>query len=333
MIKNAARPRGRPRSFDEREALEKATQVFWSKGYDGVTIDDLVDGMWCWSAEPLGFSLRGQADDILARPQGVTQEKKGARAAKALLSPQTLRAALASFLRYIVESATEEGSAVGCLFVCVAPLVDDAEVRQFLQSAAAGAVALMEGRFRDGITAGEIPSVFPVAARAIQVADLALVVLLMRAQIGTPRNTLLGDAEEAADLVLLPRETSHRRSGSARKSPYGSRSLKEYGDAARELLRKLKEKACPRIRVHNELRVRKGLRQTDGAEATVPPQAEIPASKLPVIADRTTFIIGPSKLWRHVSWVVPRCGGKIEPAVPSCRRYGRLLQFRNRSVR
>ena len=45
MVQNAAKPRGRPRSFDERDALEKATQVFWSKGYDGVTIDDLVAGM------------------------------------------------------------------------------------------------------------------------------------------------------------------------------------------------------------------------------------------------------------------------------------------------
>ena len=45
MVQNDARPRGRPRSFDERDALEKATQVFWSKGYDGVTIDDLVAGM------------------------------------------------------------------------------------------------------------------------------------------------------------------------------------------------------------------------------------------------------------------------------------------------
>jgi AcrR family transcriptional regulator len=45
MVSNIARPRGRPRSFDEAGAIEKATQVFWSKGYDGVTIDDLVAGM------------------------------------------------------------------------------------------------------------------------------------------------------------------------------------------------------------------------------------------------------------------------------------------------
>ena len=88
--------------------------------------------------------------------------------------------------------------------MCVAPLVDDAEVRQFLQNAAAGAAALVEGRFRDGISAGEIPSDFPVAVRASQVMDFARG-LTMRAQIGTPRKTLLRDAEEAADLVLLPR--------------------------------------------------------------------------------------------------------------------------------
>src|SRR5207302_9796529 len=143
--------------------------------------------------------------------------KKGARAAKALLSPQTLRASLAGFLRHAVESATEQGSAVGCLLVCVAPLVDDAEVRQFLQNSAAGALAMVKRRFRDGISAGELPSDFPVAARASQVADLSRG-LTMRAQMGTPRKTLLKDAEEAADLVLLPRGTSHGPSGSARKA-------------------------------------------------------------------------------------------------------------------
>ena len=55
-----------------------------------------------------------------------------------------------------------------------------------------------------GISAGELPSDFPVAARASQVMDLGRG-LTMRAQMGTPRKTLLRDAEEAADLVLLPR--------------------------------------------------------------------------------------------------------------------------------
>ena len=82
--------------------------------------------------------------------------------------------------------------------------MNDAEVRRFLQSAVTGAAALVERRFRDGISAGDIPSDFPVAVRAIQVTDFARG-LTMRAQVGTPRKTLLRDAEEATDLLLLSR--------------------------------------------------------------------------------------------------------------------------------
>ena len=202
MILNTTRPRGRPRNFDELEALAKATQVFRSKGYDGVTIDDLVDGMGV--GRPTLYAVFGDKRAIFMRALRAYAERKGASAAKALLSPQSLRDSIADFLKYAVESATEKGSARGCLMMCVAPLVNDAEVQRFLQSAAAGGAALVERRFRDGISAGEIPSDFPVAARATQVTDLARG-LTMRAQLGTPRKTLLKDAEAAADLVLLPR--------------------------------------------------------------------------------------------------------------------------------
>ena len=205
MVHNAVRPVGRPRSFDESDALKKATQVFWSKGYDGVTIDDLVAGMGV--GRPSLYAVFGDKRAIFLRVLKAYAEAKGARAAKALLSSQSLRDSIAGFLKFAVESATEKGSARGCLLICVAPLVDDAEVRQFLQKAAAGGAALVESRFRDAISAGEIPSDFPVAERAIQVTDFGRG-LTMRALIGTPRKTLLKDAEEAADLVLQPR---HRK--------------------------------------------------------------------------------------------------------------------------
>ena len=202
MIQKTTRPRGRPRSFDETGALEKATQVFWSKGYDGVTIDDLVEGMGV--GRPSLYAIFGDKRAIFLRALKAYAERKGALAAKALLSPQTLRDSIAGFLRYAVESATQKESARGCLMMCVAPLVNDAEVQQFLQSAVAGGVALAERRFRDAISAGDIPPDFPVTERAIQVTDLARG-LTMRAQLGMPRKTLLKDAEEAADLVLQPR--------------------------------------------------------------------------------------------------------------------------------
>jgi AcrR family transcriptional regulator len=229
MVPNTTRPRGRPRSFDELEALEKAIQVFWSKGYDGVTIDDLVDGMGV--GRPSLYAVFGDKRTLFLRALRAYAEKKGALAAKALLSPQTLRASLASFMRQTVEFSTAEGSALGCLIVCVAPLVDDAEVQQFLQQATAGAMAMVERRFQDGISTGEIPPDFPVAVRARQVIDIVHG-LTMRARMGSTRKALLRDAEEAADLVLLPRGTAHGPSGRGRQArtvvrpgPHGGRAV------------------------------------------------------------------------------------------------------------
>src|ERR1700732_1779949 len=150
---------------------------------------------------PSLYAVFGDNPAIFLRVLRAYAERKGASAAKALLSPQSLRDSIAGFLRYAVESATQKGSARGCLMGCVAPLGNDAEVQRCLQSAGAGGAALVERRFRDGISTGDIPPDFPVAVRAIQVTDFARG-LTMRAHIGTPRKTLLKDAEEAADLVL-----------------------------------------------------------------------------------------------------------------------------------
>ena len=76
MFQNAGRPRGRPRSFDERDALEKATQVFWSKGYDGVTIDDLVAGMGV--GRPSLYSVFGDKRTLFLRVLKAYAETKGA---------------------------------------------------------------------------------------------------------------------------------------------------------------------------------------------------------------------------------------------------------------
>src|ERR1700750_3200940 len=113
MIQNTARPRGRPRSLGETGGLEKAPQVFWSKGYDGVTIDDLVEGMGV--GRPSLYAVFGDKRAIFLRALKAYAEAKGARARKALLTPKNLRESIAGFLKFAVESATEKGSARGCL--------------------------------------------------------------------------------------------------------------------------------------------------------------------------------------------------------------------------
>ena len=85
MIQKSAKPRGRPRNFDETGALEKATQVFWSKGYDGVTIEDLVAGMGV--GRPSLYAVFGDKRAIFLRVLRAYAERKGALAAKAPAQP------------------------------------------------------------------------------------------------------------------------------------------------------------------------------------------------------------------------------------------------------
>lgn len=42
---SSAMPSGRPREFDETEVLERAMQHFWSRGYEGAALADLLDAM------------------------------------------------------------------------------------------------------------------------------------------------------------------------------------------------------------------------------------------------------------------------------------------------
>ena len=199
MVKKSTRPRGRPRRFEEAEALAGATRVFWAKGYDGATVDDLVVGMGV--GRPSLYAIFGDKASLFMRCLEDYGGRSGALVARALLDPPGVREAIREFLRFSVVSATREGSPPGCLLACVAPLVDDERVRAFLVLGVERMTEMVERRLRAGIDAGELPPDFPAALRARHTLELSGG-LVMRARIGLPREDLLADADEAAVLLL-----------------------------------------------------------------------------------------------------------------------------------
>jgi AcrR family transcriptional regulator len=198
MVKKYVRLRGRPRTFDESEAVLQATKVFWTKGYDGATLDDLVDGMGV--RRPSIYAIFGDKSTLFMR---CLEEyaMRAAVAAQEQISKTDVHDAISGILKLSVENATSEGAPLGCMLVCVAPLVDNKMVRDYVAHMVKQTTAAIEQRLQEGIDAGELPKSFPVALRARQTMDISGG-LVVRARIGAPREELLIDAEAGANLIL-----------------------------------------------------------------------------------------------------------------------------------
>jgi AcrR family transcriptional regulator len=199
MIEKTLRPRGRPRNFDENEALNGATKVFWAKGFDGATIDDLVAGTGV--GRPSLYATFGDKEALFMRCLKHYSETIGTLAVRALSAPTDIRGAILGFLRQGVEGVTGDDSPPGCLMACIVPAVADSKVREFSALGMAQAETIIEQRFQDAVAAGELPPHFPCAVRSRQVLGMASAFAL-RARAGASREALLVDADEGVALIL-----------------------------------------------------------------------------------------------------------------------------------
>jgi AcrR family transcriptional regulator len=199
MVKKSIRPRGRPRTFDEDEAIRKATDVFWAKGFDAASIDDLVEAMGV--QRPSLYAIFGDKATLFIRCLDAYQIRFRKRVIEALTSPMSVHGAISALLRISVENATGKGTPSGCLFVCVAPLVDNDYVRSYLPTVFTEMTTAVAKRLREGVESGELPIDFPCDSRARIMIDLSRG-LVVRARIGISREELLNDAEDQASLVL-----------------------------------------------------------------------------------------------------------------------------------
>lgn len=167
--------------------------MFWAKGYDAATVDDLVAGMGI--NRPSLYNVFGDKATLFMRCLQTYAEQLGALAAVALAAPN-IADAVRGFFELSVEHATR-AKTLGCLLVCVAPMVDDAKVRSYVVRISEAATRSIEARLR----ASDLPRKFPFAERAQQIVDLSAG-LTVRARSGASRKLLLRDAAAAAALVL-----------------------------------------------------------------------------------------------------------------------------------
>ena len=174
-------------------------QVFWAKGFDGATVDDLVAAMGV--GRPSLYATFGDKEALFMRCLEHYGRSVGALAVQALYTAPDVRGALCGFLRQAIESATGEGTPRGCLMACVVPSVNNVKVQEFSARGLAEIEGIIEKRLQDAVRAGELPPDFPCAARSRQVVGTSLA-LSLRARVGATREALQADADSGVALIL-----------------------------------------------------------------------------------------------------------------------------------
>jgi AcrR family transcriptional regulator len=106
-------PAGRPRAFDLDAAEETAMQLFWDRGYEGVSLADLKDSMGISSASFYAAfgSKEGLFERVVRRYAAVTNH------IMRIISDESLpaREAVALYLHESVDAQTRTDNPKGCL--------------------------------------------------------------------------------------------------------------------------------------------------------------------------------------------------------------------------
>lgn len=102
----------RPREFDEGVALSRAMDLFWRKGYEATSVDDLLKAMGISRASL--YATFGDKHALYERALDLYYEKHGAPIVDALGAKGTLEARLRAALLVVVEDA-KRGDRRGCM--------------------------------------------------------------------------------------------------------------------------------------------------------------------------------------------------------------------------
>jgi len=95
--------RGRPREFCVDGALAKALRVFWTKGYEGASLNDLTEAMGI--TRPSLYAAFGNKESLFRKALDVYEREKLEYIGRALQQP-TARGVAEVLLRGAVENAS-----------------------------------------------------------------------------------------------------------------------------------------------------------------------------------------------------------------------------------
>lgn len=153
------RGRGRPRAFDREAALERATRLFWVKGYEATSIAELTEAIGIGA--PSLYAAFGSKEALYAEALGHYQQRYEALVWGGFRTAGTAREAVARLL--LDSAAALTGSLVdipnGCMVALAAVGGDGLSgLRDLVRSARGVTLERLEARLGEARERGEVPA-------------------------------------------------------------------------------------------------------------------------------------------------------------------------------
>lgn len=162
---------GRPRSFCVEEALDRAMDVFWRKGYEASSLSDLTEAMGI-SAPSLYACF--ESKEGLFRAVLDRYEEAGKGFLQAVLDAPTAREAAEMFLKGVAERATDpQNHPPGCLLLQSGLAGEDQRIPNELARHRAEKELALRERFECARREGDLPKSADPAALARYLVTIA----------------------------------------------------------------------------------------------------------------------------------------------------------------
>jgi AcrR family transcriptional regulator len=151
-------PKGRPRSFDRDEVLERALLVFWEHGYDATPVALLTQEMGIGA--PSLYAAFGDKRTLFEEVLDRYLQTYGAFAGQAIAQETAARDAVERLLREAAVAYTRRGHPPGCLLGSAATncTPQSAEVKAHLRDLRAQGDRALEQKIATAALAGEVPA-------------------------------------------------------------------------------------------------------------------------------------------------------------------------------
>ena len=196
--------RGRPRGFDEQQALDAALAVFWRNGYQAASMADLTQAMGI--SKPSLYAAFGKKEQLFLAALQRYRDQQVIKHAQALAAEPDLRRAMRAFLRSVAGMLTAAELPGGCMVVNSAVACDTASLPPRVAAAITStvnqsSVDLLKTRLEQELQQRHLPQNTRVEQMAEYFATLMSGMAVM-AKVGATRESLFNTIDQA--LCILP---------------------------------------------------------------------------------------------------------------------------------